>query len=45
GRIIASGELAAVRGSAASLDDAFMPLVGADDVEQGGLSWLGSSQA
>jgi ABC-2 type transport system ATP-binding protein len=45
GRIIASGELAAVRGSAASLDDAFMHLVGADDVEQGGLSWLGSSQA
>jgi ABC-2 type transport system ATP-binding protein len=45
GRIIASGELAAVRGPAASLDDAFMHLVGADDVEQGGLSWLGSSQA
>ena len=45
GRIISSGELAAVRGSAASLDDAFMHLVGADDVEQGGLSWLGSSQA
>jgi ABC-2 type transport system ATP-binding protein len=45
GRIIASGELATVRGSAASLDDAFMHLIGADDVEQGGLSWLGSSQA
>ena len=45
GRIIAAGELAAVRGSAASLDDAFMHLVGAADVEEGGLSWLGSSQA
>ena len=45
GRIISSGSLAEVRGSAASLDDAFMHLVGADDVEQGGLSWLGSSQA
>jgi len=45
GRIISSGELAVVRGDAASLDDAFMHLVGADDVEQGGLSWLGSSQA
>jgi ABC-2 type transport system ATP-binding protein len=45
GKIIAAGELAAVRGTAASLDDAFMHLVGADDVEQGGLSWLGSSQA
>jgi len=45
GRIIAAGELAAVRGSAASLDDAFMHLVGASDVEEGGLSWLGSSQA
>jgi ABC-2 type transport system ATP-binding protein len=44
GRIIAAGELAAVRGSAASLDDAFMHLVGADDVQEGGLSWLGSSQ-
>jgi len=45
GRIIAAGELAAVRGSAASLDDAFMHLVGAPDVEEGGLTWLGSSQA
>jgi ABC-2 type transport system ATP-binding protein len=45
GRIIAAGELAAVRGSAASLDDAFMHLVGASDVQEGGLSWLGSSQA
>jgi len=45
GRIIAAGELAAVRGSAPSLDDAFMHLVGASDVEEGGLSWLGSSPA
>jgi len=45
GRIIAAGELAQVRGSAASLDDAFMHLVGASDVEEGGLTWLGSSQA
>ena len=45
GRIIAAGELAAVRGSAPSLDDAFMHLVGAADVEEGGLSWLGSSPA
>src|SRR6476659_2643028 len=45
GRNIAAGELAAVRGSAPSLDDAFMHLVGAADVEEGGLSWLGSSPA
>ncbi len=45
GRIIAAGELAAVRGDAASLDDAFMHLVGASDVQEGGLSWLGSSPA
>jgi len=45
GRIIASGDLASVRGSAASLDDAFMHLVGASEVDEGGLSWLGSSQA
>ena len=45
GRIIASGELGQVRGSATSLDDAFMHLVGADDAGTGGLEWLGSSQA
>ncbi len=45
GRIISSGELAQVRGSSASLDDAFMHLVGADDVQDGGLTWLGSSPA
>jgi ABC-2 type transport system ATP-binding protein len=45
GRIVASGELSQVRGAAASLDDAFMHLVGADDVGEGGLEWLGSSRA
>ena len=45
GRIVASGDLASVRGSAASLDDAFMHLVGADDVRGEDLSWLGSSRA
>jgi ABC-2 type transport system ATP-binding protein len=45
GRIIAAGELAQVRGGAASLDDAFMHLVGASDMQEGGLSWLGSSPA
>lgn len=45
GRIVASGEIAQVRGQAATLDDAFMHLVGADDVAEGGLEWLGSSPA
>ncbi len=45
GRIVASGDLATVRGSASSLDDAFMHLVGADDVGKEDLSWLGSSPA
>ena len=45
GRIIAAGKIAAVRGDAASLDDAFMHLVGAPEMQEGGLSWLGSSQA
>lgn len=43
GAIIASGPTAAVRGQAASLDDAFMHLIGADDIAEGGLEWLGSS--
>jgi len=43
GRIIASGPIDQVRGSAASLDDAFMHLVGASEVGPGGLAWLGSS--
>jgi ABC-2 type transport system ATP-binding protein len=43
GRIVAAGDLAAVRGGAASLDDAFMHLVGADDFAKGGLEWLRSS--
>jgi ABC-2 type transport system ATP-binding protein len=45
GRIVASGPLGDVRGRAASLDDAFMHLVGADDIAEGGLEWLGSSPA
>ena len=43
GRIVAAGDLATVRGGAASLDDAFMHLVGADDFAKGGLEWLRSS--
>jgi ABC-2 type transport system ATP-binding protein len=45
GRIVAVGTLDDVRGAAASLDDAFMHLVGADDRGSGGLEWLHSSQA
>lgn len=45
GRIIANGPVAQVRGQAASLDDAFLHLVGADDLAEGGLSWLGHSPA
>jgi ABC-2 type transport system ATP-binding protein len=45
GRIVASGPVAEVRGSAASLDDAFMHIIGAADVAEGGLTWLGSSPA
>jgi ABC-2 type transport system ATP-binding protein len=45
GRIVAAGPIDEVRGSAASLDDAFMHLVGAGEVGEGGLSWLGSSPA
>lgn len=43
GRVVASGDLATVRGDAASLDDAFLHIVGASDVGEGGLEWLGSS--
>lgn len=43
GRILTSGPIAEVRGSAATLDDAFMHLVGADDLGEGGLEWLGHS--
>ena len=43
GRIVALGTLAEVRGSSASLDDAFMHIVGADDRGSGGLEWLRSS--
>ena len=45
GRIVASGPLAQVRGPAASLDDAFLHLIGAADVAEGGLTWLRSSPA
>lgn len=45
GHIVASGTLAQVRGEAASLDDAFMHIVGADDRGGGGLEWLRSSLA
>ncbi len=45
GKILASGPIAEVRGPAASLDDAFMHLVGAGEVAEGGLEWLGSSPA
>ena len=43
GRIVAAGELAAVRGDAPTLDDAFLHLVGAHDAGEGGLEWLRSS--
>ena len=45
GRIVTCGEVAAVRGSAATLDEAFLQLIGAADIGQGGLSWLGPSPA
>jgi len=44
GRIIAAGPVAQVRGTSATLDDAFMHLVGADELAEGGLAWLRSSQ-
>ncbi len=44
GKIVAVGTLAEVRGSAASLDDAFIHLIGADDRGAGGLEWLRSSR-
>ncbi len=45
GRLAAVGTLDEVRGTAASLDDAFMHLVGAEDRGSGGLEWLRSSPA
>jgi len=42
---VTCGEVTAVRGSAATLDEAFLQLIGAADIGQGGLSWLGSSPA
>ncbi len=45
GQIVAAGELDTVRGGAASLDDAFLHLIGADDRGGGDLEWLRSSPA
>ncbi len=45
GRIAAVGPVAQVRGKAASLDDAFINLIGVADRGQGGLEWLKSSSA
>lgn len=41
GRIVAHGPLAEVRGEAATLQDAFLSLVGADRRSGGDLDWLG----
>jgi ABC-2 type transport system ATP-binding protein len=45
GRIVAHGELSAVRGTAKSLDDAFFHLIGGRERGTEGLGWLRSSQA
>jgi ABC-2 type transport system ATP-binding protein len=45
GQIVGAGELSAVRGDADSLDDAFLHLIGADQVQGRGLEWLRSSPA
>lgn len=45
GQVVASGDIATVRGNAPSLDDAFLHIVGASNVGEGGLEWLGSSPA
>ncbi len=44
GRVMATGPIDDVRGGA-SLEDAFVELVGARDVDQGALGWYGSSPA
>jgi ABC-2 type transport system ATP-binding protein len=45
GRIVAQGPLADVRGQAASLQDAFLSLVGATGRDGGqDLDWLGGSK-
>jgi ABC-2 type transport system ATP-binding protein len=44
GQVVASGTLDEVR-RGRSLEDAFVHLVGADDLGRGGLGWLGSSSA
>ncbi|AZI57840.1 ABC transporter ATP-binding protein [Nakamurella antarctica] len=43
GRIVAVGSVQEVRGAAASLDDAFIDLIGTDHRGEGGLEWLQSS--
>ncbi len=42
GRVVADGPIDEVR-RGASLEDAFVELVGARDVDQGALGWYGSS--
>ena len=44
GQVVATGTLDEVR-RGRSLEDAFVHLIGADDVGRGGLGWLGSSSA
>jgi ABC-2 type transport system ATP-binding protein len=44
GQIVATGTLEEVRGNQ-SLEDAFVDVVGANDVSAGDLSWLGTSSA
>ncbi|AEW94749.1 MULTISPECIES: ABC transporter ATP-binding protein [Streptomycetaceae] len=44
GRIVRQGPLAEVRGSAASLQDAFLSLVGARGATAGSLDWLGGAR-
>jgi ABC-2 type transport system ATP-binding protein len=44
GRIVAHGPLAEVRGGAATLQDAFLSLVGADRRSGGDLDWLGGGR-
>ncbi len=43
GQIVTAGEMADVRGTAGSLEDAFLHLVGADEAGGGTLTWLRSS--
>jgi ABC-2 type transport system ATP-binding protein len=45
GRLVADGSLAEVKGENASLEDAFLDLIGASEVGVGDLGWLGTSPA